>query len=150
SMPQPPSNQQTRNWQIHPADAAGEIIVTDDLDALLVVLPPRIREALPAHNVANLLEVVLDLGRLPEARFPDGALDLASEPVSAADLQYVVGRIGAFGDDNRAGIERTLHRISALRNRRGSVVGLTCRVGRAVRGTVALIRDVVEQGRSIL
>src|SRR6185312_11180515 len=78
------------------------------------------------------------------------AVDLSADSVTPDDLAYVTGRIGAFGDDNRAGIARTLHRISALRNRRGQVVGLTCRVGRAVRGTVALIRDVVEQGRSIL
>jgi len=128
----------------------GDLVITDDLDALLAVLPPRVRLALQAPRVANLLEVVLDLGRLPEARYPDGAVDIGNDSVTAEDLEYVVGRIGQFGDDNRAGIGRTLHRISALRNRRGEVVGLTCRVGRAVRGTVALIRDVVEQGRSIL
>jgi stage III sporulation protein SpoIIIAA len=128
----------------------GDLVITDDLDALLAVLPPRVRLALQARNVSTLLEVVLDLGRLPEARYPEGAVDIGSDPVSSEDLEYVVGRIGQFGDDNRAGIGRTLHRISALRNRRGEVVGLTCRVGRAVRGTVALIRDVVEQGRSIL
>src|SRR5262249_40971478 len=151
-MPQPPKlpSRPVHGPQIQPADAAGEIMVTDDLEALLAVLPPRIRVALQERSVANLLEVVLDLGRLPEARYPDGAMDLTSTPVSFDDLHYLVERIGQFGDDNRAGIERTLHRISALRNRRGSVVGLTCRVGRAVRGTVALIRDVVEQGRSIL
>ena len=98
----------------------------------------------------NLLEIVLDLGRLPEARYPDAAYDLGAESVTAEDIAYVVERIGQFGEDNRAGIERTLHRISAIRNRRGEVVGLTCRVGRAVRGTVALIRDVVEQGQSLL
>ncbi len=73
---------------------------------------------------------------------------MGTELVTAEDIAYVVERIGAFGDDNRAGIERTLHRISALRNRRGDVIGLTCRVGRAVRGTVALVRDVIEQGNS--
>jgi stage III sporulation protein SpoIIIAA len=134
-----------------PADlAGGDLVVTDDLEALLAVLPPRVQIALHAKGTANLLEVVLDLGRLPEARFPEGAIDLGSEVVTVEDLEYVVGRIGEFGDDNRAGIGGTLHRISALRNRRGAVVGLTCRVGRAVRGTVALIRDVVEAGRSIL
>ena len=127
-----------------------EIIVTDDLDLLLEALPPRIRLAVRRQGIENLLEIVLDLGRLPEARYSDTAEDLDQEPVSAEDLAYVVGRIGQFGDDNRAGIERTLHRISAIRNRRGEVVGLTCRVGRAVRGPVALIRDVVEQGKSIL
>ncbi len=92
----------------------------------------------------------MDLGRPPEARFPDGEVILAETPVTESDLQYVTERVGEFGDDNRAGIERTLHRISAVRNRRGRVIGLTCRVGRAVYGTVALIRDVIEQGRSLL
>jgi len=125
--------------------------ITDDLDALLAVLPPRIREAIAQmHDRGDLLEIVLDLGRLPEGRFPDREVILSDTPISMQDLDDVVGRIGAFGDDNRAGIERTLHRISALRNRRGHVIGLTCRVGRAIQGTVALIRDVVEQGNSIL
>ena len=127
-----------------------EIVVTDDLDLLLDALPPRIRLAVRRQGIENLLEIVLDLGRLPEARYAEEAEDLDQEPVTAEDLAYVVGRIGQFGDDNRAGIERTLHRISAIRNRRGEVIGLTCRVGRAVRGPVALIRDVVEQGQSIL
>jgi stage III sporulation protein SpoIIIAA len=123
----------------------------DDLDALLATLPPRIREAIVLlKDRGDMLEVVLDLGRPPEARFPGREVVLSKSVVTEEDLAYVTGRIGAFGDDNRAGIGRTLHRISALRNRRGQVIGLTCRVGRAVRGTVALIRDVVEQGRSIL
>lgn len=92
----------------------------------------------------------MDLGRLPEGRFPDGEVILSTQPITSADLEYVVERIGEFGDDNRAGIERTLHRISALRNRKGKVVGLTCRIGRAVLGSIALIRDIVEQGQSIL
>ncbi|HEY7782869.1 MAG TPA: AAA family ATPase, partial [Ktedonobacterales bacterium] len=117
----------------------------DDLDALLAALPPRIHEAVAAlPNPGDLLEIVLDLGRVPAGRFPEREFNLSEEPVTEEDLAYVIGRIGTFGDDNRAGIGRTLHRISALRNRRGQVVGLTCRVGRAVRGTVALIRDVVE------
>ncbi|MGH2485472.1 MAG: AAA family ATPase, partial [Ktedonobacterales bacterium] len=130
--------------------APEDLIVTNDLDTLLAVLPLRVRAPLQPRDVTNLLEIVLDLGRLPEARFPGGAVDLGEEQVTAEDIAYVVDRIGQFGGDNRAGIGRTLHRISAIRNRRGEVVGLTCRVGRAVRGTVALIRDVVEQGRSIL
>ena len=128
----------------------GEIVITDDLGLLLDAVPPRVRLAIQQQGLENLLEIVLDLGRLPEARYADGALDLGEVAVSRDDLAYVVGRIGQFGDDNRAGIERTLHRISAIRNRRGEVVGLTCRVGRAVRGTVTLLRDVIEQGRSIL
>jgi stage III sporulation protein SpoIIIAA len=130
--------------------ARGEEVITDDLDLLLDAIPPAIRAALEARGVENLLEIVLDLGRPPEARYPHGAADLGEEPVTEADLAYVVERIGLFGDDNRAGIGRTLHRISAIRNRRGEIVGLTCRVGRAVRGTVTLIQDVVEAGRSLL
>jgi stage III sporulation protein SpoIIIAA len=130
--------------------ARGEQVITDDLDLLLDAIPPAIRAALEARGVENLLEIVLDLGRPPEARYPGEAADLGEEPVTEADLAYVVERIGLFGDDNRAGIGRTLHRISAIRNRRGEIVGLTCRVGRAVRGTVALIQDVVEAGRSLL
>jgi stage III sporulation protein SpoIIIAA/PHD/YefM family antitoxin component YafN of YafNO toxin-antitoxin module len=125
--------------------------ITDDLDALLVTLPPRIYEAVnQLDNRSELLEIVMDLGRLPEGRFPDGEVILSDAPVTYADLEYVVERIGEFGDDNRAGIERTLHRISALRNRKGKVIGLTCRIGRAVLGSIALIRDIVEQGQSIL
>ncbi|HEX2643047.1 MAG TPA: R3H domain-containing nucleic acid-binding protein [Thermoanaerobaculia bacterium] len=105
-------------------------------------------EALP--DAAGLIEIVLDLGRLPEARFPDSGRDLATEPVSRPDIAYVAERIGRFGRDNRAGIERTLHRISAIRNRQGEIVGLTCRVGRAVLGTVEILRDVIEGGHSIL
>src|SRR5687767_14713029 len=98
----------------------------------------------------GLLEIVLDLGRQPEARFTGREVVLSDEEVSPEDLEYVVSRIGQFGDDNRAGIPRTLHRISAIRNRRAMIVGLTCRVGRSVLGTVDIIRDLVEGGRSVL
>jgi stage III sporulation protein SpoIIIAA len=122
-----------------------------DLDDLLAVLPPRIQEALADRTDRDdLLEIVMDLGRKPEARFLGSEAALSTEAVTSDDLAYVVERIGLFGDDNRAGIGRTLHRISAIRNRRGEIVGLTCRVGRAVRGTVTLIQDVVEAGRSLL
>jgi stage III sporulation protein SpoIIIAA len=125
--------------------------ITDDLEALLVTLPPAIHDAVNRlENRSELLEIVMDLGRLPEGRFPEGEVILSTQPVTYTDLEYVVERIGEFGDDNRAGIERTLHRISALRNRKGKVVGLTCRIGRAVLGSIALIRDIVEQGQSIL
>src|SRR3954452_20978394 len=124
---------------------------TDDLKLLLAVMPPAVRATVEAHpRRAELVELVLDLGRLPEARFPDGGELLSQEAVTREDIASVVGRIGRFGKDNRAGIERTLHRISAIRNRRGDVVGLTCRVGRAVFGTVDVIRDVIEGGKSIL
>ena len=126
-------------------------VISDDLGVLLAVLPPRVREAMTQMaDCDELLEIVLDLGRLPEGRFPGREVVLSEHPVTAEDVKYVVERIGQFGDDNRAGIERTLHRISAIRNRRGEVIGLTCRVGRAVRGTVAMVRDVIEQGKSLL
>lgn len=126
--------------------------ITDDLNALLTALPQRIQEALRSQNHSDdLLEVVLDLGRLPEARFMEFEAVLSEEEVSAADLQDVVARIGEFTEDNRAGIERTLHRISCLRNRQGHIIGMTCRVGRAVYGTIDIIEDIIiESGKSIL
>ncbi len=128
-----------------------ELKITDNLDLLFQALPPRIEAPLREMNRRDeLLEVVLDLGREPEARFPGEAVILSDDPVSREDLEYTVSRVGDFGDDNRAGIERTLHRISAIRNRQGKVVGLTCRIGRSIYGTVDIIRDVVETGRSIL
>jgi hypothetical protein len=125
--------------------------IVDDLDKLLAVLPPRIRTVLEQReDLSELLEVVLDLGRKPEARFPDKFVYLSDEPVTREDIDYVVERIGEFNRDNRAGIEGTLHRISCIRNRSGRIVGLTCRVGRAVFGTVNIIRDIVESGKNIL
>jgi stage III sporulation protein SpoIIIAA len=125
--------------------------IVDDIDQLLEILPPRVQDALRHEEDLNsLLEIVLDLGRRPQARFPSRFLDLGSEPISREELEYVIENVGEFGDDNRAGIERTLHRISAIRNRRGDIVGLTCRIGRAVYGTIEIIRDVVETGKSLL
>lgn len=125
--------------------------ITDDLGALLQTLPPHLQGPLQERqDEKELLEVVLDLGRKPEARFPDGEAYLQDTEVCQEDLDYVAERIGSFGDDNRAGIERTLHRISALRNRKGKIVGLTCRVGRAVYGTIRIIDDLVKSGKSIL
>ena len=133
------------------ADPMGTQRVTDDLDRLLGLLPDAVQEQLREEEARQqLLEVVLDLGRLPEARYPGRALALGSTPLSREDLAAVVARIGQFGGDNRAGIERTLHRISAIRNRQGEVVGLTCRVGRAVFGTVAMVRDLLDGGQSLL
>ncbi|HKI06387.1 MAG TPA: R3H domain-containing nucleic acid-binding protein [Thermoanaerobaculia bacterium] len=125
--------------------------VTDDLELLLQVMPPAVRARIESHpRRGELVELVLDLGRLPEARFPDAGEFLSDQMVGREDLAYVVERVGRFGKDNRAGIERTLHRISAIRNRVGDVIGLTCRVGRAVFGTVDILRDVIEAGQSIL
>ena len=126
-------------------------IIADDLEALLDTLPPRVVAPLRQRaDLRELLEVVLDLGRPPEARFPSEELILDPEEVDEQDLQYVIDRIGEFGEDNRAGIPRTLHRISAIRNRKGKVVGLTCRVGRAVFGTIDIIEDLVFSGKNIL
>ncbi len=123
----------------------------DDLDAMLSSLPPEIVEAVHAlPDREALIEVVLDLGRRPEGRFPDAEVSLLDREITEADIAFVIDHIGSFGDDNRAGIERTLHRISAIRNRNGKVVGLTCRVGRAVYGTIEIINDFVETGKSIL
>jgi stage III sporulation protein SpoIIIAA len=125
--------------------------ITDDLDLLLAVMPPAIRRAIEALAGGEpLVEIVLDLGRLPEARYADRGVELLPDAIGRDEIAHVVDRVGDFAKDNRAGIERTLHRISALRNRRGEVVGLTCRIGRAVYGTVDILRDVIEAGESIL
>ena len=125
--------------------------ITDDLHALLAVLPPAIAQAVQdANDSDNLLEVILDLGRLPTARFVDREVALIQTEAPFEDIGYVVERIGDFDADNRAGMERTLHRISAIRNRRGRIVGLTCRVGRAVYGTTDIIKDLIESGKSLL
>jgi stage III sporulation protein SpoIIIAA len=125
--------------------------ITDDLDALMERLPPGIAQPLmQREDRSELLEVVLDLGRLPEARFPTAEVVLSEQEVSREDIEHVISRIGVFSGDNRAGIERTLHRISAIRNREGRIVGLTLRVGRAVYGTINIIEDLIKSGKSIL
>lgn len=125
--------------------------ITDDLAAMLNVFPEEIAQAVrEADHFDNLLEVILDLGRLPTARFVDGELALLDRVVEQKDIHHVISRIGDFDADNRAGMESTLHRISAIRNRRGEVVGLTCRVGRAVYGTIGIIEDLIDSGESIL
>jgi stage III sporulation protein SpoIIIAA len=123
----------------------------DDLGLLLSALPPDIFKAVQQQtDPAKLIEVIMDLGRRPEARSTDGEVVLVDREITEADIKHVVDHIGAFGDDNRAGIERTLHRISAIRNRTGKIVGLTCRIGRSVYGTIEIINDFVESGKSIL
>jgi stage III sporulation protein SpoIIIAA len=125
--------------------------ITDDLHALIGVLPTQIANAvIQANNSDLLLEVVMDLGRQPMARFTTGDMTLDQHEISREDIDYVVARIGEFDADNRAGLERTLHRISAIRNRRGHIVGLTCRVGRAVYGTIDIIQDLITSGKSVL
>jgi stage III sporulation protein SpoIIIAA len=128
-----------------------QLKITDDLDALLDVLPIDIRHAVEkADDSENLLEIILDLGRVPTARFVDHEVNLRDTEVTRAEIDYVDERTGEFDADNRAGIERTLHRISAIRNRRTAVVGLTLRVGRAVYGTVGIMQDIIESGKSVL
>ncbi len=126
--------------------------VSNDLDLLLEALPLHIQHAVrhDDNESDDLLEIVIDLGRLPEARYPTSEIFLSDVEVTPEDIEYVTSRIGAFGEDNRAGIPRTLHRISAIRNRKGIIIGLTCRVGRAVYNTVSIIRDLIETGQSIL
>ena len=126
--------------------------ITSNIDLLLETLPLHIQQALESgiDDKENLLEIIMDLGRLPEARYRGHERFLSDREVSQEDIDYVINRIGMFGEDNRAGIPRTLHRISAIRNRAGRVIGLTCRVGRAVFGTIVIIRDLIESGQSIL
>jgi stage III sporulation protein SpoIIIAA len=121
-----------------------------ELSQLLDIFPLAIRQALVRlNNIEEIIEVVLDLGRPPEARFEHDFTYLTDSPVSHEDIAHVCSRISPFGADNRAGIEQTLHRISAIRNRTGKIVGLTCRVGRAVYGTIDILLDVLRSGKSI-
>ena len=125
--------------------------ITDNLDLLLDALPPRIGDPVRREgDLSELLEVVMDLGRLPTARFLRREIALSKQETTRDDLAYVTARIGDFGRDNRAGIERTLHRISAMVNRKGETIGLTCRVGRAVSGTIRIIEDLIKSGNSVL
>ena len=124
---------------------------TSDLNALLGILPPHICQTLyQQDDLDELLEVIFDLGRSPEARFPHREVILHPCEVTEEDIDYVTTHISEFSGDNRAGIERTLHRISAIRNRKGYIIGLTCRVGRAVFGTIKIILDLVQSGKSVL
>jgi len=150
-----PSEQQLSSTQESPVVdtnlTSKRMQITDDLQQLLDILPEEIRSSLEQHPQRDsLIEVVMDLGRFPEVRFPGKAEYLSHTPVTQEQLNHCVERVGHFSGDNRAGIERTLHRISAIRNRPGEIIGLTCRVGRAVFGTIGMIRDLVETGKSIL
>jgi stage III sporulation protein SpoIIIAA len=142
---------------VHPDQVAEKVYeqeVTDNLEDLLAVLPPKLVSVLEEidqqQSRGDLIEVVLDLGRRPEARFHGHEMLLSEDEVTRDDLAFIAERIGEFGDDNRAGIERTLHRISAIRSRTRDIVGMTCRIGRAVYGTIGMLRDLVESGESIL
>src|SRR5574341_104614 len=134
-----------------PGHGSMEQHITDDLSSLLNILPPEIAQVIVEMDRNDeFIEVILDLGRVPTARFTDGEHVLLDREVIQDEIDLVVLQVGDFDADNRAGIERTLHRISGIRNRRGEVVGLTCRIGRAVFGTIAIIQDIVESGKSIL
>ena len=127
------------------------MLIADDLDKLLKILPDFVRLPLEKHiNRQYLIEVVMDLGRKPEARFPNGPEYLSKILISWHDLDFCIKQLVRFSGDNRSGIEYTLHRISSIKNRNGSVVGLTCRVGRAIFGTIAVIRDLLQCGNSLL
>ncbi|XP_006300819.2 uncharacterized protein ycf45 isoform X1 [Capsella rubella] len=123
----------------------------DELRRLLALVPEEIRRTLEEHpEISELIEIVLDLGRKPLARFPSGDFVISDDAVKVKDLEFAVSQVGEFTNDNRAGISRTLHRISAIRNRKGEIIGLTCRVGRSVRGSANLLRDLVQDGNSLL
>ena len=133
------------------ADLAQEPhIITDNLDELLAVLPAELSDAIAPAQRPQLLEIVLDLGRRPEARYLGRYEYLRDSVVTREELDAIEAQLGAFGDDNRAGLPATLHRISAMRNRRGQIVGLTLRVGRAVTGIIDILRDLIESGQSLL
>jgi stage III sporulation protein SpoIIIAA len=125
--------------------------VNDDLERLIENLPFFLQDNLNQHTYRDqLIEIVLDLGRRPEARFSSGSEYLSQKIVSWQDIDYTTKRISKFSNENRAGIERTLHRISCIRNRQFLINGLTCRVGRAVFGTISVVRDLLESEKSIL
>src|SRR5574344_1574312 len=122
-----------------------------DLDRLIEILPKKMSQHLNYDQLEDVIEIVLDIGRAPEIRHSGGKIEvLGTEFVTQEDIAYIVGRIPDFTTDNRSGIPGTLHRISAIRSRSGKIVGLTCRIGRVVTGTIACIKDFVLTGKSIL
>ncbi len=128
-----------------------EIRISDALKSLLEVLPPRIKDKIYSSvDFSDMIEVILDLGKMPEVRFEKKVFYLEDENVTQEDIDHVTSKLGKFTTDNRAGIERTLHRISAIRNRTGKIIGLTCRVGRAAYGTIDIIKDIIKSEKSIL
>nr|CAD1818330.1 unnamed protein product [Ananas comosus var. bracteatus] len=131
--------------------AAAAVHVHDELELFLELVPPRMRRELARHGeVRELIEVVMDLGRRPIARFPSGDWFMSDRPVAIDDLRHAISKVGDFSEDNRSGINHSLHRISAIRNRKMQIIGLTCRVGRAISGSAEMIRDLVESGGSML
>ncbi|KAJ9671504.1 hypothetical protein PVL29_025283 [Vitis rotundifolia] len=131
--------------------SAGEDEFEVELDRLLALLPEEMRRRVSEHpELHQLIEVVMDLGRKPLARFPSGDFVLSDCPITVQDIEFATSQVGDFAIDNRAGISRTLHRISAIRNRKGAIIGLTCRVGRAISGSANLLQDLVKDGASLL
>ncbi|CAL5196809.1 unnamed protein product [Lathyrus oleraceus] len=122
-----------------------------ELGRLLSLLPEEMRRRVSDHReLQQLMEVVMDLGRKPLARFPSGDFVISEYPITVQDIEHATAQVGDFAIDNRAGISRTLHRISAIRNRKGTIIGLTCRVGRAISGSAKLLQDLVQDGSSLL
>ena len=127
------------------------IQLQNDLEKLMVIMPPHVTSNLSVDGLGDVIEIVLDIGRPPEIRHSGGKIDkLGAEVVTEEDINFVTSHLQEFTHDNRSGIPGTLHRISAIRNRQGKVVGLTCRIGRVVTGTIACIKDICTQGKSIL
>lgn len=123
----------------------------NDIEKLLAILPEKINKCVSAQMLDDAIEIVVDLGRVPEVRNSDGTIVyLDTDIVNEDDIKYITSRVQEFTSDNRSGIAGTLHRISAIRNRQGKVVGLTCRIGRVVTGTISCIKDICLQNKSIL
>lgn len=122
-----------------------------DLDRLIEILPEKVKKHITYEKMDDVIEIVLDINRLPEVRHSGGKIDcFGVEPITSEDISYITQHVQEFTSDNRSGIPGTLHRISAIRNRQGKIIGLTCRIGRVVTGTIACIKDFVTQGKSIL
>ena len=122
-----------------------------DLERLIEIMPQKVSSNLTLEELEDVIEIVLDIGRPPEIRHSSGKIDkLPTDNVSDSDISFITSHLQEFTHDNRSGIPGTLHRISAIRNRQGRIVGLTCRIGRVVTGTIACIKDFCTQGKSIL
>ena len=128
-----------------------EVQFQSDLTKLIEILPPKIKRNIYDGLLDDAIEIVLDIGRLPEVRIGNGKIEyLGTDTVTSDDIDYITSKIPEFTNDNRSGIAGTLHRISAIRNRQGKIIGLTCRIGRVITGTIACIKDFVMQNKSIL
>lgn len=148
-------NDKIGNYIYRKGQYMNDVQFHSDLDRLIEILPPKVKKHITYENMDDVIEIVLDIGRYPEIRHAGGKIDclgdcLCVEPITQEDISYITDRIQDFTSDNRSGIPGTLHRISAIRNRQGKVIGLTCRIGRVVTGTISCIKDFVTQGKSIL